>query len=257
MILTEMTWPEIREAAEAGAIAVLPTGSTEQHGKHLPTGTDTTLVESVVRAGCLRVESGSPSNGVVLAPTLWLGASDHHRGFFALSVSEATYISMVADIASSVAEAGFAKLCIINGHGGNTAPIRVALAAVRRSAPDLLVATADYWALAASAMRAIRASGPGGAAHAGEIETSLMLHLSPESVRTDLIARSVPSMPEGFEIDLIDGGAAAVYVPWTAMSADGQVGDPTVADAGRGREFFDAAAEAVAGMLTRFAGLEM
>ncbi len=252
ILLSDMTWSEIRGIAAAGATAVLPTGSTEQHGPHLPAKTDSLLVESVAMAAASRFQGDSSTPRVAVAPTLRIGASDHHRPFFALSISEETYIAVVTQLAGSLAEAGFEKLLIVNGHGGNTAPLRVALSKLKRVAPRIAVATADYWALAAKKFRRLRTSPPGGAAHAGEIETSLMFHLAPDAVRSQLLSASVPSTPPGFEIDLIDGGGVTVNVEWRLISKDGHLGDPTVADAGKGRLFFESAVEAVADALGRF-----
>lgn len=248
----EMTWSEIRTAAEEGAVALLPTASIEQHGPHLPTKTDTFLVSSVVEGALERLSQESGAPRIVCAPTLWLGASDHHRRFFALSLSETTYVAALRDVCASIAEAGFGKLFIINGHGGNTSPLRVAISHLRKTAPELLIATADYWTLAAAEMRKIRVSGPGGAAHGGEIETSLMMHLAQSSVKADKIERSVTEMPEGFEIDLIDGGAASIYAAWETLSESGHLGDPTVSDPDRGQRFFEASVSALARTLRAF-----
>lgn len=247
-----MTWPEIRTSAKQGAVVVLPTGSIEQHGHHLPTVTDTRLVESVATGAIELAERSDGAQRYLMTPTLWTGASDHHRPFFALSLREETYIDMIIDIAGSIAEAGFQKLFIVNGHGGNSAPLRVALSALKRTAPDMMIGTGNYWSIAASGLRAIRESGPGGAAHAGEIETSLMLHLAPDLVRSEVAPAAIPSRPNGFEIDLIDGGAIVVNLPWKKLSERGHIGDPTVASAEAGHSFFKAATEALATALGAF-----
>ena len=251
-LISDMTWSEIRKSAGDGALLLLPTGSTEQHGPHLPVRTDSLLVEAVAHAALESIDRERAGTPVVCAPTLWLGASDHHKTFFALSASEITYVAMLTDVCVSVAEAGFSKLFIVNGHGGNTAPLRVAIAGLRKSSPELLIATADYWSLAAAELRRDRMSPPGGAAHGGEIETSLMMHLAGGSVQIDRMERSVPDVPAGYEIDLIDGGAAAMYAPWNALSEKGHVGDPTVSDEEHGRLFFEAAVNSLAQTLKDF-----
>ena len=252
-LIKDLTWPEIRESSRNGAIVVLPTGSIEQHGYHLPTQTDTLLVESVVQGAVEIIGRVEDPHNFLIAPTIWLGASDHHKPFFALSLREETYIDMIIDIAGSIAEAGFRRLFIVNGHGGNSAPLRVALSGLKRTAPDLMVATGNYWSIAASGLRALRKSNPGGAAHAGEIETSLMLHLAPGSVRSEAAPPSVPDTPDGFEIDLIDAGSIVVNLPWNALSERGHIGDPTLATADAGDGFFKAAIRAVATALVGFA----
>ena len=251
-ILTEMTWSEIKERAQGGATVVLPTGSIEQHGPHLPVKTDSLLVDSVAYAAATKA---AEAVDLLIAPILSVGASHHHKPFFAISVSEETYIDVLCEIAASVDEAGFDRLFILNGHGGNTAPLRVALPKIRRSNPKILVGTADYWAVAAAAIRSLRISDPGGAAHAGELETSLVLHLEPGAVRDVDAELSVPNLPDGFEIDLVDGGAITTNLPWRTLSAGGHLGDPGAASAQSGGKYFEAIVEACAAAFVSFHGV--
>lgn len=249
----EMTWREIRQAAESGALAVLPTGSLEQHGPHLPTKVDTLLADRVVAEAA----SSLSDVDIVLLPALWLGASDHHTPFFAASVTEPTYISMITDLAISVAAGGFRRIAVVNGHGGNTAPLRVALTEVRRRCPSLTAVAAEYWTLAAAGIRDRRSTPPGGMAHAGELETSLVLHLSPADVRTDLIASALPDAPDELMPDLVSGGSASSSAPWRRFGKNGAIGDPTHANSEAGRAFLEAIVGAVADFLraaSRFCG---
>ncbi len=250
---TEMTWPEIRAAAQEGAVVLLPTGSLEQHGPHLPVKTDTALVTAVAEGALARLPAGVT---VLLAPTLWLGASHHHLPFFALSLDELTYVQVLVELGASVAQAGFSKLFILNGHGGNAAPLKLAVGKIRRACPQLLVATAEYWSLAAPALRRTRTTGPGGAAHACEVETSLMLHLHPETVQADRARAVHPAWPPGFVRDLTEGGPVTLGIEWDLVSPDGTLGDPTAATAEKGRAFLEAATQAVAEVLTTFARLD-
>lgn len=252
--LENLTWKEIRTAAEKGATAVLPLGSMEQHGPHLPVVTDTRLVESVSVAA-LSEMAPDVAGAFVLAPTLWLGASNHHQAFFALSLGENTYIEVLVEMIRSFRLAGFQRLFVLNGHGGNSAPLRVALSIIRQERASMLVGVAEYWSLAAAALRRQRKSQSGGAAHAGEIETSLMLHLSADLVRTADVGASIPQMPEGFEIDLVESGAVSLSLSWEAVSETGQVGDGTVAAAESGERFFGEITKAVAKTLRVFHGL--
>lgn len=250
-LLGEMTWPEIRKAAESGACVVLPAGSTEQHGHHLPVHTDSLIVDSVARAVVDTLAKDHPDNQFLLAPVLRIGASDHHRPFFALSLSEETYVKSVSEIGESIAQAGFSRLFILNGHGGNSAPLRIALSRLKRTAPSLLVAVGEYWSIAGKALTQLRTSKPGGAAHAGEIETSLMMLLDGDGPRSPPEA-SIPDMPDRYGVDLIEGGSVAVNWKWEEMSVDGHIGDPSVATEEKGRAFFDAAVEAVAQAVKAF-----
>ncbi len=252
--MTEMTWKEIREAAQKGAMALLPVASMEQHGPHLPVKTDTLLVTRAAEATLQRLEQETP---IVLAPTLWLGASHHHTKFFALSVDELTYVAMIRQIAFSLAAAGFQRLFLLNGHGGNSAPLRVALTRIRDEQPGMLVGAAEYWGLAAKAIRKLRLSRPGGAAHGGEFETSLMLHLQREAVRGDAVRSNVPRVPPGFEIDLVDRGAVTLGISVDKLSSQGQVGEGALASAEQGERFFEAVVEATSQAILAFAELDV
>jgi len=252
--LAGMTWEEARAAAAAGAVAVVPTGSLEQHGPHLPVRVDTALVTAVAEAALRRLPPHVPA---VLAPTLWLGASHHHLHFFAVSIDERTYVEVAAQIGCSLAEAGFRRVFFLNGHGGNAAALRLAVNEIVRRRPATLVAAAEYWALGAAGIRRARTTGPGGAAHACEVETSLMLHVTPAEVRTDRLRRDVPPLPPPFVRDLVDGGPVTLGIAWERLSAGGTLGDPTQATADKGAAMLEACAQATAEALAAFAGLDL
>jgi creatinine amidohydrolase len=252
-----MTWQEIRDAAEAGATALIPVASLEQHGRYLPTETDTVLVSAVAEAAA--GQAGKQGGHMVLSPTLWLGSSNHHAGFFALSVSETTYIDVIVEMVSGIARAGFQRVFLLNGHGGNSAPLRVALNRLRDSAPTALVAAADYWRLASSDLARIRESAAGGMAHAGEAETSLMLHLRPDELRSPAAGSTYEpdrrDLPEQFVVDLLSGGPVATSLSWEELSGTGAIGDPQLASAEKGAAMFDAAVRATADTLVAFSRL--
>ena len=193
---------------------------------------------------------------LALAPLLWPGASDHHLGFFALSLDERTYIDVLLQIGSCFAKAGFRKLFFLNGHGGNSAPLAIALAELRKGYPQMLTARADYWSLAADGIRHVRTSAPGGAAHAGELETSLMLHLVPDSVRADSTESATPEVPKEFTIDLVDSGPADLSTQWENLSPKGAVGRADLASAEKGERFFAHSVQAVAEALLAFSTVE-
>ncbi len=251
--LEELRWEEVRAAAQRGALAVVPTASMEQHGTHLPVRTDTTLVSAVVEGAVSELDEALD---VVVAPTLWLGASHHHLPFFALSVDESTYVEVVTQIGLSLAEAEFKRLLFVNGHGGNAAPLKLAVNQIRRRKPSILPAAVDYWSLGAGSIREIRTSGPGGIGHAGEFETSMMMHVAGESVTLGREQPSIPALPEGFRRDLVAGGPVAVGVEWNLLSADGTLGDPTLASQEKGERFYRSVVLGVAEAIRTFAALE-
>lgn len=165
--LSTLTWAELRAVAPA-SIALLPIGSQEQHGARLPLGTDTLLVEAVVsRAVALDLPD------VVLLPALPYGLSPHHRFAAAVTLTPSTLLALLGEVLDSLVDCGFRRLLVVNGHGGNDEPMRLAVkgAALRH---DVAVAAANYWSLGDPGRS------PG---HAGAFETSLLLAAEPALVR--------------------------------------------------------------------------
>jgi mycofactocin precursor peptide peptidase len=206
--LADATWPEVDARSAARPMTLLvPLGATEQHGPHLPIGTDTAIALALAEG------AAAEAPGTVVAPVLPYGASGEHQDFAGtLSIgAEATELILV-ELARSATET-FDRVLFVNAHGGNAAPLA---AAVRRLQAE---------------SRDVRAWSPrfGGDAHAGRTETSLMLVLKQRApVRADL-AEAGNTAPL---VDLIDdlraGGVRAV-------SENGVLGDPTGASAAEGR----------------------
>ncbi|NED99233.1 creatininase family protein [Phytoactinopolyspora halotolerans] len=188
--LSELTWLELRAAAP-NSLALLPIGSQEQHGGHLPLGTDQLLAETVV-AGAMR-ELNASAPDVVLLPSLPYGFSPHHMFAAAVTLSSSTLVSVLGEILDSLAGVGFRRMMIVNGHGGNDEAMRLAVkeAALRA---DVAVGACNYWNVRDAGDgvggdadgAADRDAGQGGRrvpGHAGWFETSLMLAAHPELVR--------------------------------------------------------------------------
>jgi creatinine amidohydrolase len=207
-------------AAAAGAIAVLPVGATEQHGSHLATGTDTLLAEMVAVAAASRT-------GDVVLPPLSYGCSLGHTSRWpgTLSLSPATMIAVVVEIARWVHASGFRKLVLVNGHATNGPPCQSALLQVRYELPDLRPRFVSLFDL--SPEIAARYSEDAPDFHANEAETSLMLHLAAESVQLKAAVD---------EPDRTVGRVLQYAMP--AVTSSGVVGAPSLATAKRGRELF-------------------
>ncbi len=249
--LSDLTWEEVRARATGNPVVVLPTGSTEQHGPHLPVKTDTLLVSSIteeaVRRAAARVD-------VLLTPTVWMGLSTHHSGYFSLTLSFDTYQQVMTEMLESLVRAGFRRLLVINGHGGNTDPLHLTVTRVR-DRHKVLVATADYWDLARDEFNRIRESRSGGMGHACEFETSAVMHLEGALVRTDLIqAEYPPEIPGWFAIDMtLPGGPVKIGTRFEDITRRGVVGDPTLATPDKGRRFVEAAVSRLEQLIVAFA----
>lgn len=177
-----MTAPELREiAARGNALAILPVGSLEQHGPHLPVITDTaSAVAAAVRAAQL-VDESVP---LAVLPGLWLGMSEHHLPFGGtITLDYSAYHGVLRSIARSLTAIGFRRLLIVNGHGGNVDPLAVAVRELAVEFDMPIVATTP-WYLAAEETSALFEADDG-PKHACEGEASVMLAIAGDIVKTD------------------------------------------------------------------------
>jgi creatinine amidohydrolase len=244
--LARMTWEEARAAANEGRIVILPVGSTEAHGPHLPLDVDTHQVDLVARTAAERV-------GALVAPVLPFGYATTWMAFAGTVTLQAdTFQQVVFETASSLVAHGFGHVVILNGHRPNGTLIDVAARRVIDELPDHLsakVSALSYWEPGAAAVHALRRSKPGGMGHACELETSLQLAKRPELVHLDRLASVRPPLV-GWDL-VAPGDPARTYERWPAPSADHPAifGDPSVASAESGEAFFEAVIEALAAYL--------
>jgi len=226
------------------SVAILPVAATEQHGPHLPTGTDAFILDGILHAA---MRAGGPARGIVL-PLQPIGWSPEHGDFpGTLSLDADLLVAGWLGLCHWVKRAGARRLVILNSHGGNSSV--VSLAAMRmRAELAMLVATTHWEALARPNELA-----PAGAAmqdwHAGWIETSVMLHLRPELVAMERAVPGVLNHPVGLPAD----GAA----PWAWMagdlSASGVIGDPRPASAALGAQLVERAVAGLGELLNHMA----
>lgn len=190
---------------------VVPLGSIEQHGPHLPLDTDTRIAAAL---------SGHVADrlGHLLAPAIGYGASGEHQGFpGTVSIGTAVLTTVLVEFGRSACEWA-ARVVFVNGHGGNIDALRSAIRALRAEGRE--VVWVSGYAEAADA-------------HAGHTETSVLLHLCPGSVRSDLLAAGNTESLAALMPRLRSGGVAAV-------SPSGVLGDPTTATAAEGQRIFTA-----------------
>jgi creatinine amidohydrolase len=250
-----LTWPEINEAVRQEKVVVLPVGSVEQHGHHLPLDVDVRCAASICRAAGER----APSKILVMPPVSY-GYCRHVMDFpGTINVQPTTFVNLLLDIARSVAYHGFDRIIIVNGHGSNH-PLVEQAGRLTTLQTQALCCTLSWWQLAAGYWNTIREAGPGGSAHACELETSVYLHLDEAGVRTDrthgAIASyltDVPAAQEWQAVDLTLGSGPATIVEWTSTYTEtGACGAPELATAEKGRLVFEHTVEQLIGLARWF-----
>lgn len=180
MILSRMTWQEVDKLSR-DVVVLIPTGSLEQHGPHLPLFTDTLLVTYVAE----RVE-GELADLLLMTPPVWMGASGHHLKMSGtISAKSDTYIGSIRDIIASLSVHGFWKFFILNGHGGNTDLNSLALRQIKEEQPNLMLGHSGYFAFSADVVAATLEGPLKEIRHACEAEASMMMAAYPDLVRND------------------------------------------------------------------------
>lgn len=240
----------------ARAVAVLPVAATEQHGPHLPVGVDAALVQGVLQAALALLPAALP---VLFLPPQNVGLSPEHIRFpGTLTLSPATLIAQWTEIGESVARAGVKKLLLFNGHGGQVSVMDI-VARELRTRCGLLVVSASWFSLPLPSAVSERFSAEEHrfGIHAGEIETSMMLHLAPGSVRMEQ-ARNFPSTSQDRAARYpILGNGRSAKLGWQMQDYNpaGAVGNAAAAAADKGRAVVEAAAAGLVQLLQEIADL--
>ena len=242
----ELSVPVIERLDRDATVLILPLGSVEQHGRHLPLGTDTLLAMSLCHAAAERL-----AGKAAVLPPPWYGFSPHHiRLAGTVTLRAETLMALVEDIVASVVAHGFRRLVVVNGHGGNAGVIDVLSSTLgHRFRGQARIATLTYFHLAREAIERLRTSRPGGMGHACEFETSMIQHIRPELV--DIAAAEVTYPDTGsayLSTDLLGGSRVRTYLDFRDLSPSGTLGDPSLASPEAGARFH----AAVVDELTRF-----
>lgn len=252
--LEELNWPQAQAAFEAGAMAVLPVGSLEQHGRHLAISTDNVLGDALAAASV----QGAVARGVrvLLCPPLHYGYTMHNMDFpGTMTLRTETLLAVGVDLVTSLVHHGCQKIVLLNSHGSNWSILDLVSRQVMNRHPEVLVAAIFPIKMAAAELEKLReAKQTGGMSHGCELETSLMLHLRPELVDMDKAVHDI-SQPDSrfYWRDILRGSRGVALADLTRhASRTGLVGDPTVATAEKGRQFFDLIVSATVEFLVEF-----
>jgi creatinine amidohydrolase len=227
--LDRMTWPDIKAEMENGCTTVIVCfGSHEQHGRHLPLGTDAFFGDRIGEGLAKRLDA-------FLAPVYRVGCSQHHMGFpGTITLTSETFGKLVCDTAQSLSQHGFEKILLIPTHGGNFKPLEDAVKNMGAIEGCEVLTFTDLNGLIE---RMYQSSGERGISkgqagiHAGEWETSLMLSLKPEMVKMNETIAGYTGDFRAIKDRIFDG--------LHLIDKNGVLGDPTLANGSRGRSYLD------------------
>ena len=248
--LQDKSWKEAEELVKAsGGVAILPVGSVEQHGYHMPTGTDSYVAITLA-------EDAAERTGAAIVPPVWFGWSPHHMVLpGTITVRPETLMELTYDIAASLAHHGFDKLVMINGHRiVNVIWMQMAAEKMQRE----LGITVKIFDPAYMSKEITAKLGFGAVGHAEEIETSHMMYRYPELVHLELAKDNPVKENRLYSVDPAYALDTLCYVPSTfehaqenAGIAGGTSGEPTKSDAQKGKVYHDHLVERLAEVVER------
>lgn len=254
----DLTTTDFAALDPAGTVAVLPLGATEQHGPHLPLAVDQALVDAMVADALPRLPAQLP---VLVLPTQQVGYSPEHAAFAGtLTLSAPTVIASWVEIGECVARAGVRKLLLFNAHGGQVSLTDI-VARELRTRCDLIVYGCSWWNLPLGD-DVLGLFPPGEhrfGVHAGDIETSLMLALRPQSVRMGQ-ARDFPSRSRQRAAHYpVLGNGRSAKLGWAMhdYNAEGAAGNAAAATADKGRAVLQAVGRELARLLQEMSALPL
>jgi len=233
-VIHSMNWQELR-SPQIGALArdtivVLPTAAIEQHGPHLPVGTDSFISEAVASA----LDRDFDGKLLVL-PVQRLGCSEHHMAYAgSLTLRHETFEHVVMEALASMVRQKLRRFLILNGHGGNQSVGGLIAEKASINWPDVQVVFTSWWMIAADRLGKLVEGAFPSVGHACEFETSLMLALRPELVDMTLaVDDGLPLVSRLLQFDLIKG-AARLSRPMHRMTKHGVYGRATLGSAEKG-----------------------
>ena len=220
-VLTQMTWPEVRDALKTARLAIIPTGSCEQHGPNMTLETDAAIAYALAER---LTEQLHPR--ALLAPVLPWGVSPHHMSFpGTITLRPETFDAILWDVVVSLKQHGLNHFFLVNGHGGNVASLEVLMASLRDKL-GVHVAAMMYMRLAADLIKAGAQTSLYG--HACEVEASVGLYLAPHSVRDERVKGE--TLPYAHpHTDLYSAGRLSYPFRFDELTRNGALGDARLA----------------------------
>jgi creatinine amidohydrolase len=236
LILADLSWPEVRDIKESVDLVLLPIGSIEQHGPNLALRTDTSSAFEFCRHASARM-----APRLLVAPAIPWGVSLHHMHFpGTMTLSPDTFVQVIVELIDSLFQHGFERFLIVNGHGGNVSAMDIAAIRAKTELDVPFVGACTYFSfLDAEGLTQFEKTEHNG--HACEIETSVAMHLIPEIVREDSLAKG--ELTELTTDFLDDMRKYRVSIPYyfEQYTTNGALGDARLASPEFGKALIDGA----------------
>ena len=240
-IISETNWRTVRDTPYE--VIILPWGATEAHNYHLPYATDNIQCDHIAAEAAQRAWDRGALVGVL--PTIPFGVNTGQLDIkLDINMNPSTQAAVLRDVVDALSRQGIPKLLVMNGHGGNN--FKQMLRELQAAYPDIFLCTLDWYGVV-SWEGYFEDLGD----HAGELETSVMLHLAPHLVRP--LEEAGPGKQHPFKIRALRERWAWAQREWSKASDDTGIGDPSRATADKGRQFVDAVADRIAGFLVDLA----
>jgi creatinine amidohydrolase len=234
-LLQDKTWKQAREEFRRAKVALIPVGSIEQHGPHLPLGTDLFAAKALA-------EAAATATGALCAPAIPVGLSEHHRQFWGtLWVAPEHFRGYMSGIARSLAYHGIKRMIYVNGHGGNLAALQGVCRELHHEGVHAVV-WQWWWAVAELSRELFSQFG----SHAGEPETSMALYIAGESVDGEALTEAAAGAAPHWGLQKF---GTDVSFDTIDFSASGATGDPQRATKEAGERLFRAALEQLVGLV--------
>ena len=242
VLWNEMASHEFPALLQNKPVVIVPIGSIEQHGPHLPVDNDISIPYHIA----IRTAEKFDDFPVIVAPPVWLGFTHYNMGYYGtITVRLETFIALLSDVCRSIYANGFERIILMNGHGGNVGPVRAI--GDKLAQENIMTLSFPYWAMCEMEMRTWSTKDGRGPGHAGEWETSFQLYLRPHLVAMDKREPGKERWPYSEAV------MNYAHVPERRReSATGSSGDPFAASAEKGERIFNLCVERLTAMVREF-----
>jgi creatinine amidohydrolase len=220
--IEEMNALEVRKTVNEKTIAILVFGACENHGDHMPFGSDFIFPTEIAKRLASKV------NNVIVLPAIPYGVSLHHDQFqMTMSINPETLVGVISDLLSSLIQNKIRRILIINGHDGNIGPIEVAARSIKNKHPEMTIACLESWWILVGQLKKDLFEVWSGLGHGGEAETSAILAVRPDLVNMESAPKEViPKLPENIRI----------FWKFDELTSTGATGAPQKASIEKGNE---------------------